>query len=140
MGKVTTEIELINHVDSVSGAAVPRKTRINNAIVDSGAILLALSTRIIDILGLKKTGKSKVNVATGIVQLGIYSAVDLEIQSRKGVFEVMELRHPKIGAVVGEIPLERLDFLIHPGINRLIPNPEHDNQLVLDQLLTEDLF
>ncbi|QEP41848.1 hypothetical protein D5085_01010 [Ectothiorhodospiraceae bacterium BW-2] len=132
MGKVTTNIKLRNFNDTT---ATPLE--LNNVIVDSGATLLCLSPRLIQQLNLTRIHSVKVNTSMGVEQLSTYGAVELEIEQRKGIFEVMELKHPKIEALVGQIPLERLDFLIHPGINRLIPNPEHDNQLILDQLVLD---
>ena len=140
MGKVTTDILLTNQVDKATGSSTPRSMRLNNAIVDSGATMLSLSSSVIEALGLKQTRTSKVNVATGVVELPIFGVVELEIMGRQGAFEVMELRHPEIQALVGQIPLEMFDLLIHPGINRLIPNPFHDNQLILDQLITDEIL
>ena len=140
MGKVTTDILLKNHIDVMTGVVPPRQIEIKNAIVDSGATMLSLSSDTIAKLGLTKTRRSKVNTASGIDELDIYGTVNLSIMGREGAFEVMELKHPTIKALVGQQPLEIFDFLIHPGINRIIPNPEHDGQLVLDLLLTDDLF
>ncbi len=140
MGKVTTDILLKNHIDVMNGIVPPRQCQITNAIVDSGATMLSLSSDTIAKLGLKKTRTSKVNTASGIQELDIYGTVNLTIMDREGAFEVMELKHPTIKALVGQQPLELFDLLIHPGINRIIPNPEHDGQLVLDMLLTDDLL
>ncbi len=96
--------------------------------------MLCLSKDIIDQLGLVKLRTKNVNTATEQIKLDIYGTVELEIMERAAVFEVMELKHPKIKGLVGQIPRESFDLLIHPGINRLIPNPEHDNKLVLDLL------
>ncbi len=136
MGKVLANITLINQIseDDI------RTLRIEDAIVDSGATLLSLSRDVIKELGLKKFKTVKVNAATPRIELWIYEPVRLEIMGREGFFEVMELKHPKIKALVGQIPLERLDFLIKPSVNRLIPDPDHDNQLVLDQSLTDDII
>lgn len=140
MGKVTVDAKLTNHLDFMTGRMNVRVIELPNVIVDSGATMLSLHKDIIDDLGLEKIRESMVNTATGQIMLDIYSVVDLEILGRTGTFEVMELKHPKIKALIGQLPLERLDFLIHPGINRIIPNPEHDNQLVLDQLITDEIL
>ena len=146
MGKVTAEIILVNHYDemlykdSKITAEQIRRIDVPDAVVDSGATMLSLNREVIKTLGLEKSGTKKANTADGIFELDTYSSVRLKIGDREGLFEVMELRHPKIRALIGQIPLEVFDLLIHPGINRLIPNPFHDNQLILDQLLTEDIL
>ena len=140
MGKVTVDIKLTNHIDIMTGVENPRTAEVKNAIVDSGATMLSLSKDIIDALGLKLLRKRKVNTATGIEELGVYGTVELNIMDREDVFSVMELKHPTIKALVGQQPLELFDFLIHPGINRIIPNPEHGGQLILDMLLTDDIL
>lgn len=61
-----------------------------------------------------------------------------EIQGRVARGDVLELSHPKIKALVGQIPLEQLDFLINPAANRLITNPEHEGELILDQLIISE--
>jgi len=140
MGKVTTDIKVTNHIDMMTGVHNPRTVEVTNAIVDSGATMLCLSMDIIESLGLKKIRTRKVNTALGIEEFGVYGTVDLEIMGRSETFSVMELKHPSIRALVGQQPLELFDFLIHPGINRIIPNPEHDGQLILDMLITDDIL
>lgn len=108
---------------------------INNVIVDSGASMLCLSKEIIDQLDLELVKMTKVNTADGIVTRGIYGPVVYEIQGRMARGDVLELAHPKIKALIGQIPLEQLDFLINPVANKLIPNPEHEGELILDQLI-----
>jgi hypothetical protein len=138
VGKVITEIEVSNEIDRQTGRATTRAAQVSDAIVDSGATMLSLSKDVISELGLQKTGERLVNTATGTITLDIFGPVRLKVMGREGIFEAMELKHPKIKALVGQLPLEAFDFLIHPGVNRLIPNPFHDNQLILDQLTTDD--
>ncbi len=144
MGKVTIDIKLRNHFDQMLQKDNPeqaiRSLELENVLVDSGASMLCLSKDIIDELGLVKLRTKNVNTAIEQIILDIYGTVELEIMERAAVFEVMELKHPTIKGLVGQIPLESFDLLIHPGINRLIPNPEHDNKLVLDLLLTDDIL
>jgi len=146
MGKILAEIRITNYSDVILaeiGTIDEKDIKtevIYDAIVDSGATLLSLSENIIRSLGLKKRKSVKVNTASGVEERGIYDPVVLEIMGREGLFEVMELKHPQIKALVGQIPLERLDFLIKPSVNRLIPDPDHGNQLMLDQLLTDKML
>jgi hypothetical protein len=144
MGKVTTDLKIISHNDVVLYKNGYKKENeiqsleLKNVIVDSGASMMCLSKDLIKKLKLDKIRIVKVNTATDIIKLGIYGPIIYEIMERKATCEVMELKHPKIKALVGQIPLEQMDFLINPSINKLIPNYEHDGQLILDQLIVSE--
>ncbi len=139
MGKVNTSVRISNIFDKEFGREV-REVYLESVIVDSGASMMSLHIDYIKELGLKLLRKVKVNTALDVVELGIYGPAEYEIKGRIATGEIMELRHPKIKALVGQIPLEQMDFLINPASNQLITNPEHDGQLILDQLIvTEDL-
>jgi predicted aspartyl protease len=117
-----------------------RRLLIHDVIVDSGASMLCLSKSIIDRLDLEFVKETKVNTADGVVTRGIYGPVVYEIQGRSARGDVLELAHPKVNALIGQIPLEQLDFLINPAANKLVTNPEHEGELILDQLIiSEDL-
>ncbi|QEP42757.1 hypothetical protein D5085_06230 [Ectothiorhodospiraceae bacterium BW-2] len=117
-----------------------KQVKLKDIIVDSGASMMCLSKKLIDQLGLELLKITKVNTAEGITERGIYGPVIYEIQGRIARGDVLELSHPKIEALVGQIPLEQLDFLINPASNRLIPNPEHEGELILDQLILSDML
>ena len=144
MGKVLTNVKLIAY-DSLKDYREKRITEseirqieLTDVIVDSGATMMCLSKDLIDRLGLERLKTTKVNTAEGIVERGIYGPVVYEIQGRIARGDVLELSHPRIKALVGQIPLEQLDFLINPAANRLITNPEHEGELILDQLIVSD--
>jgi len=146
MGKVLTNIKITNAVDliNVKKGLIKedeiKSVELKDIIVDSGASMLCLSKDLIDKLELDHLKDVKVNTADGIATRGIYGPVLYEIEGRVARGDVLELQHPKIKALIGQIPLEQLDFLINPAANRLIPNPEHEGELILDQLIiSEDL-
>jgi len=146
MGKVLTDVKLTSY-DSLRDYRQQRITAdqirqilITNVIVDSGASMMCLSRALIEQLGLELLKMTKVNTAEGIVERGIYGPVIYEIQGRMARGDVLELSHPKIQALIGQIPLEQLDFLINPAANRLITNPEHEGELILDQLISSDMY
>jgi len=144
MGKVVTSIRITNHDDFRDfqkqriGKDDIRAVELDNVIVDTGATMLCLSRHWIQKLGLYFLKTVKVNTAEGIAESGIYGPVVFEIQGRVARLDVMEFKHPHIEALVGQIPLEHLDFLINPMTNRLVPNPEHEGQLILDQLIISE--
>ncbi|MCP4148018.1 MAG: hypothetical protein GY757_09745 [bacterium] len=144
MGKVTENVKITSY-ESLLGFKnkLIKKSEIKSAlledvIVDSGATLMSLSKKLIDKLGLEFQRKVKVNTASGVKETSIYGPAIIEIKGRKALQEVMELGHPGIDALIGQLPLEQMDFLINPSIQRLIPNPAHDNQLILDQLIVSE--
>jgi len=146
MGKVLTDVKLTSY-DSLRDYQQQRITAdqirlivLTNVIVDSGASMMCLSRSLIEQLGLELLKMTKVNTAEGIVERGIYGPVIYEIQGRMARGDVLELSHPKIQALIGQIPLEQLDFLINPAANRLITNPEHEGELILDQLIISDMY
>ena len=146
MGKVLTDVKLTSY-DSLRDYQQQRITAdqirlivLTNVIVDSGASMMCLSRSLIEQLGLELLKMAKVNTAEGIVERGIYGPVIYEIQGRVARGDVLELSHPKIQALIGQIPLEQLDFLINPATNRLITNPEHEGELILDQLISSDMY
>ncbi len=146
MGKVLTSIKVTSLYDlrDFKNSKIKedeiKQVVLDDVIVDSGASMLCLSKDIIDKLDLELLKMTKVNTADGIVERGIYGPVVFEIQGRVARGDVLELAHPKIKAIVGQMPLEQLDFLINPAANRLITNPEHEGELILDQLIvSEDL-
>lgn len=146
MGKVLTDVKLTSY-DSLRdyqqqriAADQIRQIVLTNVIVDSGTSMMCLSRSLIEQLGLELLKMTKVNTAEGIVERGIYGPVIYEIQGRMARGDVLELSHPKIQALIGQIPLEQLDFLINPAANRLITNPEHEGELILDQLIVSDMY
>ena len=56
----------------------------------------------------------------------MYAPVLLEIQGRIGRFDVVEVPDA-LPNIVGQIPLEDLDWVVDCKNQRLIPNPEHQN-------------
>jgi predicted aspartyl protease len=144
MGKVTEDVKLTSYdslrdfKNKIIKEAEIKSLYLQNVIVDSGATLMCLSKKLIEKLGLEPLRTVKVNTADGIKETTIYGPVLIEIKDRVARQDVMELKHPGIDALIGQLPLEQLDFLINPSIQRLIPNPEHDNQMILDQLIVSE--
>jgi clan AA aspartic protease len=144
MGKVTENVKITNYDDlaAFKKKNIPeseiKSVFLEDVIVDTGATLLSLSKEIIEKLKLDPIKKVKVNTADGITEKTIYGPVEIEIKGRTATQNVMELNHPHIKALIGQLPLEQMDFLIHPGMQRVIPNPAHDNQMILDQLIIDD--
>jgi predicted aspartyl protease len=108
-----------------------RFIEIPDALVDIGATMLSLPTRIVDQLGLRRLKTRPVRTSAGYVQAKVCDPVRLTVQGRECTVDVAEA--PDICPVmIGQVPLELLDFLVDPMNQRLIGNPEHGGQQMFD--------
>ena len=88
MGRVTTEAAIENMEDlwaikrGLLTSEQARRVMIPDALVDTGATLLSLPTRIIQQLGLARTVSKRVPSSIGLGEAYLYEAVRLTIQGR----------------------------------------------------------
>ena len=129
MGQVNTTIKVANWLDLEKIALgerhdPPRALQVE-ALVDTGAVRFYLRASVVWQLGLRpiRTVRSR-TMADVSVERTVYSPVDLEIQGRAGTFEVVEVPD-SLPNIVGQIPLEQLDWIVDPRNHRLMPNPDH---------------
>jgi hypothetical protein len=61
----------------------------------------------------------------------MYDAVRLTIQGRECTVDVMEVPD-NVPMLVGQIPLEFLDFVIDPRSQSLVGNPAHGGEHILE--------
>jgi hypothetical protein len=61
----------------------------------------------------------------------MYSAVWLTIQGRECVLDVGEI-DDQFPVLIGQIPLEALDWVVDPKGQRLIGNPDHGGDHIID--------
>jgi hypothetical protein len=86
-----------------------------------------LKASVIQKLGLRPIGELKSRTMSESMETRkIYSPVYLEIQGRSGRFDVIELPD-SLPNIVGQIPLEDLDWVVDCHNPKLIPNPEHQH-------------
>ena len=126
MGRFAVEFEVANRRDihlAESGhlkTSAIRRLRLQG-VVDTGATRMVLPKRVARQLGLKETGKIAVRYADR--RKAIRPTVDdvqVELQGRRGVFTATVEPRRKT-ALIGEIVLEDLDFLVDPTHKRLVP-------------------
>ncbi len=140
MGRVRTEVTVENMGDLwavKSGVRPPDQVRrliVKDALVDTGATTLALPTRLIQQLGLSKVTEKRVTSSKGTHQVNIYDAVRVTIMDRFCTVDVMEVPDD-VPVLVGQIPLEMLDLVVDPQGGRLIGNPAHGGEHVLELYL-----
>jgi clan AA aspartic protease len=137
MDRVTAEAAIENLSDlylahrGVQPAEQIRRIVVPDALVDTGATLLSLPTRLIRQLGLTRTGTKRVTSSAGPVQASMYEAVRLTIQGRECTMDVLEVPDG-VPVLIGQIPLEHLDFVIDPQNRSLIGNPRHGGEHVYE--------
>ena len=137
MGRVLTEATIQNLEDlwaakrGLVTADQVRRISVADALVDTGATLLSLPTRLIKQLGLSKTSSKRVTSSAGLAEAGIFDAVRLTIQGRTCTMDVMEVPDT-VPVLIGQLPLEHLDLVVDLRNRSLIGNPAHGGEHVYE--------
>ena len=137
MGRVVTEATFENTEDlwAVKRGLMPagqaRKLTITDALVDTGATLLSLPKSLIDQLGLGRVSTKRMLSSVGPYEAGVYEAVRLTIMGRSCTMDVLEVPDG-VPTLIGQIPLEHLDFVVDPRVQKLIGNPAHGGEHVYE--------
>ena len=130
MGLVYAEIKLINSDDiALNRRGYLKKEEIREmqvtAMVDNGATMLAINENIKNQLGLVAIYKQSAQLADGtFLDLEVVGPVEVRFENRISTCNAMVLPGDS-EILLGAIPMEEMDVLIHPKENRLIVNPEH---------------
>jgi predicted aspartyl protease len=139
MGRVLTKATVENLMDlwdvkrGMRSPDAVRRVELENALVDTGATSLCLPTRYVQELGLMKRFEKPVVTSLGPRMAGIYDAVRLTIQGRDCTVDVTEVPD-SVPVLIGQIPLEWMDFVVDPRTQRLIGNPEHGGEQTIEML------
>lgn len=137
MGLVYADMEIINGGD----LELARRGFIDqdevkrifvNLLVDTGSYMLAINEAIQEQLQLPVVEKKRARLADGsVIECNVVSPVELRFKNRRSVCSALVLpgnTEPLLGA----IPLEEMDVLIHPLRQELIVNPEHPDYAQLN--------
>lgn len=96
-----------------------------NVLVDTGSYMLCINENIQEQLQLPVVEKRKAQMADGsIIECEVVAPVEVRFKNRRSVQSAMVLpgdSEPLLGA----IPLEDMDVIIHPLRQELIVNPDH---------------
>ena len=137
VGRVLTEAKIENLKDLWAveqGLRTPDEARsatIADASIDTGATLLSLPTSLIARLGLSKFASKQVRSSTGVSEASVYEAVRLTIGGRSCTMDVMEVPDG-VPVLIGQLPLEHLDFVVDLRSRTLIGNPAHGGEHVYE--------
>ena len=137
MGRVTVEATIENMEDlwAIKKGLIPagqaRQIVVADALVDTGATYLSLPISLIRQLGLARTGTKKIRSNIGTAEVGIYDVVRITVQGRDCPVPVLEVPDG-VPVLIGQIPLEQLDFVVDLNARALIGNPAHGGEHIIE--------
>ncbi len=136
MGKVIVKIKLTNLKDVFLKTAGARKGKAREveveALVDAGATRLYLKPTVIKKLGLERTDTVRSRTTNGDVLRYKYEPVRLELMGRQENFDVVEVPEGA-PSLIGQVPLEALDFVVDSRGQHLMPNPAHGGEQMTEE-------
>ena len=137
MGRVTVTAKVENLGDLILvqrgllNAEQVRSIEVNDALVDTGATILSMPKRTIQDLGLSLLRARTAVTSAGTITINLYGTARLTIQGRDCPTDVTELPD-ECPVLIGQIPLESLDFVVDMRGGRVIGNPAHGGEQVLE--------
>jgi len=137
MGKVLVPARIVNLADAyvadrgLLAEDQVRAVEVSDALVDTGATQLSMPRRLIEQLGLRPTRMRLARTTAGTVSVQVYEAVRLIVQGRDCLSDVTELPD-ECPVLIGQLPLEAMDFVVDLRGQRLIGNPAHDGEQMIE--------
>jgi clan AA aspartic protease len=130
MGLVYADIELINADD----LALVRRFKIGedevkrmhvNMLVDTGSVYMCINETTCQQLDLAILEKRKGQLADGsIVEYNVAGPIEVRFKNRRCTVTAMVLPGNN-EMLLGAIPMEDMDLIVHPQKQELMVNPEH---------------
>ncbi|UXE67671.1 MAG: clan AA aspartic protease [Chryseotalea sp. WA131a] len=130
MGLIHANIELINGEDlilakrHVIGEEEVKRMNVD-MLVDTGSVYMCINENIQEQLKLPVVERRKGQLANGsIVEYDVVGPIEVKFKNRRCSVDAMVLpgeNEPLLGA----IPMEDMDVLIHPYKQELVVNPDH---------------
>ncbi|MBK7804815.1 MAG: retroviral-like aspartic protease family protein [Saprospiraceae bacterium] len=130
MGLVYAEIELINAGDLELARRnmldIDEVKKMNvEMLVDSGSYYMCINETVKELLDLNILEKRKWQLANGqIVEYEVVGPIEVKFKNRRCHVDAMVLPGDS-EMLLGAIPKEDMDVLIHPLRQELVVNPEH---------------
>ena len=137
MGKVLVAAKIENLSDLFKveeGRMSPDEVRaveVSDAMIDTGATFLCVPRQMVDQLGLRPGRTCRVRTAGGLTDMTIFNAVKLTVQGRDCTIDVAAIPDD-CPVLIGQVPLEILDFVVDPKGQKLIGNPEHGGEQMIE--------
>ena len=127
MGKVIEKVKITNSLEPALWVEF-------EALIDTGATMVAIPIDLVEQLGLKKNREVYVRYANNTTERkGIFGGGYIEIQGRGCTLDVIgevEGSQP----LIGQMALQLMDMVVDPGRHRLMPNPESPDLPTMDLL------
>ena len=139
MGRVTTEATIYNLGDLIEaerGNRAPDQVRqviVKEALVDTGATTLSMPRSLLEQIGLTKKYEKRAMTAGGTTTLDVYGAAQIDIMGRLAITDVIVVPEGS-PVLVGQVPLEMMDWVIDMTAKKLIGNPAHGGEHILEVL------
>jgi len=138
MGRVMTAAKVENWGDlycAGKGLIPPEQVHrieVPDAMVETGSTYLAMPRRLIEQLDVEKPfTTARARTTRGSVVSNVYGPVRLTIQDRSCNVDIAEV-DDGCPVLVGQVPLELLDFVIDTKGQRLIANPASGSERMFD--------
>ena len=137
MGRVLVRAIIENQYDlfEVSqGRRKPEEVRrleTPDALVDCESKMLSLPKQLIDTLGLQFIQEKEVITTVGAGKTKTYGLVKLTVMGRDAPLDVAALPD-ECPVLIGYVPLEQLDLVVDPTGQRLIGDPFHKGENLID--------
>jgi clan AA aspartic protease len=136
MGKVVVTIKLTNLFDVAMlnrqlSKQQPRTVSVE-AVVDTGATRLYLKPSVIRKLGLTRVDAVRSQTTNGEVVRFKFEPVQVELMGRKENSDVIEVPET-VPNLLGQLPLEALDLVVDSKGRKLIPNPAHGGEQMIEE-------
>jgi predicted aspartyl protease len=108
-----------------------RRIDVTEALVDTGASTLCLPRRMVATLGLMPLRSRPARTGSGPTVFQVFGTVRLTVGGRDCTCDVVELPDD-LPVLIGQVPLELLDFVVDPNGQCLIGNPAHGGEQVIE--------
>ncbi len=139
MGRVTVAVRIENVSElyfAAKGIYPPEqvhRVEVADALVDTGSTHLAAPRRLIEQLGFDKPfGTYQALTTNGLVTRNMFGPVRLTVQDRFCNIDIAEVPD-ECPVIIGQVPLELLDFVVDPTGQCLTGNPRHGGQHMIEQ-------
>ena len=136
MGLIYADIELTNGDDlalvrrKIMDQDEVKRMRVS-ALVDTGSYMLAINENVQELLQFPVVDSQKAQLANGqIVRCDVVGSVELRFENRATTCRALVLPGDS-EVLLGAIPLEGMDVIIHPLWQELIVNPDSPDVAIM---------
>ncbi len=97
-----------------------------NALVDTGALMLCIPQSVAFQLELEEVDKRPVTIADGSSHIVPYvGPIRIDFENRFCFVGALVIGDETL---LGAVPMEDMDLIVHPATQKLMPNPMHPNK------------